>query len=178
MQRFLSTWNYYTVTVSVTDVFRKPVLFSSSLACADPYICQRVTLVIFVPITAFPVWCCCFYLNDLTHVMCATKLSHFVFSGLCDVALCGSLHVTAPNSHDDSADGPAVIGKHWSGEWNSGISSISHARTHTHSTNQMKSVLPLNSTLEAIMIMIATLCTDICELARWNLYFWLLPAVV
>lgn len=50
--------------------------------------------------------------------------------------------------------------------------------THTHSTNQMKSVLPLNSTLEAIMIMIATLCTDICELARWNLYFWLLPAVV
>lgn len=38
--------------------------------------------------------------------------------------------------------------------------------THTHSTNQMKSVLPLNSTLAAIMIMIATLCTDICELAR------------
>lgn len=48
----------------------------------------------------------------------------------------------------------------------SGILGYRPSLMHTHSTNQMKSVLPLNRTLAAIMIMIATLCTDICELAR------------
>lgn len=47
-------------------------------------------------------------------------------TGCCDVSLCGSLHVTAPFSHDYSADGSAVTGKHWSGELNSGISNVTY----------------------------------------------------
>lgn len=46
------------------------------------------------------------------------KIPHLFFiTGCCDVALCRRVNVTAPHSHDYTADGSAVTGKHRSSEW-------------------------------------------------------------
>lgn len=88
--------------------------------CIQALNSDSAVFIICLPLWLQPYCGICVLIDDGGLSCCVVKAELLCVPGCCDVSLCGSLHVTAPHSHDYSADGSAVFGKHWSGE----ISSI------------------------------------------------------